>query len=39
MYWVEGHGLEIDNWYCLPPSKANLAQLRVPVPPGYQRSG
>lgn len=39
MYWQEGTGLEIDNWYYLPPSKANLAKLRVPVPPGYPRSG
>jgi hypothetical protein len=32
-------GSETDNWYYLPPSKANLAQLRVPIPPGYPRSG
>jgi hypothetical protein len=30
---------EADNWYYLPPSKANLAHLRVPIPPGYPRSG
>ena len=30
---------ETDNWYYLPPSKANLAHLRVPIPPGYPRSG
>jgi hypothetical protein len=39
MYSVEGTGLEIDNWYYLPPTKANLANLRVPIPPGYPRSG
>jgi hypothetical protein len=32
-------GSETDNWYYLPPSKANLAHLRVPIPPGYPRSG
>jgi hypothetical protein len=30
---------EADNWYYLRPSKANLAHLRVPIPPGYPRSG
>jgi hypothetical protein len=30
---------EVDNWYYLPPTKANLAQLRVPIPPGYPHSG
>ena len=30
---------ETDNWYYLRPSKANLAHLRVPIPPGYPRSG
>lgn len=28
-----------QNWYYLPPSKANLAHLRVPIPRGYPRSG
>jgi hypothetical protein len=27
------------TWDYLPPSKANLEHLRVPVPPGYPRSG
>jgi hypothetical protein len=27
-----------QNWYYLPPTKANLAHLRVPIPPGYPRS-
>ncbi len=39
MIWVHGKFTEVDNWYYLPPSKANLAHLRVPIPPGYQRSG
>lgn len=39
MYSAEGHGLEVDNWYYLPPTKANLAKLQVPIPPGYPRSG
>jgi hypothetical protein len=39
MIWVTGKFTEVDNWYYLPPSKANLAQLRVPIPPGYPRSG
>jgi hypothetical protein len=32
-------GSETDNWYYLTPSKANLAHLHVPIPPGYPRSG
>ena len=36
---VVGKFTEADNWYYLPPSKANLAHLRVPIPPGYPRSG
>jgi hypothetical protein len=39
MVWLSGKSGEIDNWYYLPPTKANLAQLRVPIPPGYRRSG
>jgi hypothetical protein len=40
MVWLSGSKTgEIDNWYYLPPTKANLAQLRVPIPPGYHRSG
>ena len=39
MIWVTGNTTETDNWYYLPPSKANLAHLRVPIPPGYPRSG
>jgi hypothetical protein len=39
MYAAGGGGLAIDNWYYLPPTKANLAMLRVPIPPGYPRSG
>ena len=39
MISVAGKFTEADNWYYLPPSKANLAHLRVPVPPGYPRSG
>ncbi len=27
------------TFHYLPPSKANLAHLRVPIPPGYPRSG
>ena len=40
MVWLSGSKTgEIDNWYYLPPTKANMAHLRVPVPPGYTRSG
>jgi len=39
MISVAGKFTEADNWYYLPPSKANLAHLRVPLPPGYPRSG
>jgi hypothetical protein len=39
MIWVTGNTTEAVNWYYLPPSKANLAHLRVPIPPGYPRSG
>jgi len=39
MIWVTGKVTEEDNWYYLPPSKANLEQLRVPIPPRYPRSG
>jgi len=30
---------EADDWYYLRPGKANFAHLRVPIPPGYSRSG
>lgn len=39
MLWVTRQATEVDNWYYLPPTKANLAHLRVPIPPGYPRSG
>lgn len=39
MISVAGKSTEADNWYYLPPSKASLAHLRVPIPPGYPRSG
>jgi hypothetical protein len=39
MIWGARKFPEVDNWYYLPPSKANLAHLRVPIPPGYSRSG
>jgi len=39
MISVTGKFTEADNWYYLPPSKANLAHLHVPIPPGYPRSG
>jgi hypothetical protein len=39
MIWVTGKTTETDSWYYLPPSKANLKPLRVPIPPGYPRSG
>jgi hypothetical protein len=39
MVWGPATSYEIWNWYYLPPSKANLAHLRVPIPPGYPRSG
>jgi hypothetical protein len=39
MILVEGKATEVDNWYYLPPTKANLAHLRVPIPSGYPRSG
>ena len=34
-----GHALVSTNeWTFLPPTVANLARLRVPIPPGYPRS-
>ena len=39
MIWGARKFPEVDNWYYLSPSKANLAHLRVPIPPGYSRSG
>ena len=38
MIWVTGKSTEVNNWYYLPPSQANLRNLRVPIPPGYPRS-
>ena len=38
-YSAGGTSLGIDNWYYLPPTEANLVKLRVPIPPGYPRSG
>jgi hypothetical protein len=38
MISVAGKVTEADNWYYLRPTKANLAHLRVPIPPGYPRS-
>ena len=39
MVWVAGKVTEADNWYYLRPSRATLTHLRVPIPPGYPRSG
>jgi hypothetical protein len=39
MVWGPATSYEIWNWDYLPRSKANLAHLRVPIPPGYPRSG
>ncbi|HEY6274696.1 MAG TPA: hypothetical protein VIX86_00025 [Streptosporangiaceae bacterium] len=33
-----GRSPAVDNWYYLKPTKANMALLRVPIPPGYPRS-
>jgi hypothetical protein len=38
LIWVNGKTIETNNWYYLPPSKANLKHLRVSIPPGYPRS-
>lgn len=38
MVWGPATSYQIWNWYYLPPSKANLTHLRVPIPPGYPRS-
>jgi hypothetical protein len=38
MIWVTGKTTQVNNWYYLPPSKANFSYLRVPIPPGYPRS-
>jgi hypothetical protein len=32
-------GASVDNWSYLKPTKANMALLRVPIPPSYPRSG
>jgi hypothetical protein len=39
MVSVVGSTTETQNWRYLQPTKASLAHLRVPVPPGYPRSG
>jgi hypothetical protein len=39
MVWGPATSYQIWNWYYLPPSKANLAHLLLPIPPGYPRSG
>lgn len=39
MVWGPAASRQIWNWYYLPPTKANLGHLRVPIPPGYPRSG
>jgi hypothetical protein len=39
MVWGPATSYQIWNWNYLAPSKANLAHLRVPIPPGYPRSG
>jgi hypothetical protein len=39
MVWGPAASYQIWNWYYLPPTKANLAHLRVPIPPGYPSSG
>jgi acetylglutamate synthase len=38
LIWVSGKTIQTNNWYYLPPSKASLEHLRVPIPPGYPRS-
>jgi hypothetical protein len=39
MVSVVGSTTETQNWHYLQPTKASLAHLLVPVPPGYPRSG
>jgi hypothetical protein len=39
MVWGPATSYATYNWDYLPPTKANLAHLRVPIPPGYPRSG
>ena len=39
MVWGPATSYAVWTWDYLPPSKANLAHLRVPIPPGYPRSG
>jgi hypothetical protein len=38
---INGAGAMVtqNDWYYLKPTAANMALLRVPVPPGYHRSG
>jgi len=38
MIWMTGNTTQENNWYYLPPSKANLKHLRVSIPSGYPRS-
>jgi hypothetical protein len=39
MVWGPATSYAVWTWDYLPPSKANLAHLRVPIPAGYPRSG
>jgi hypothetical protein len=39
MVWGPAANNELLNWYYLPPTKSNLAHLRVPIPAGYPSSG
>lgn len=39
MDWGPAANYQIWNWDYLPPTKANLGHLRVPIPAGYPRSG
>lgn len=39
MVWGPATSYAISTWDYLPPTKANLARLRVSIPPGYPRSG
>jgi hypothetical protein len=38
LIWVYEKTILTNNWYYLPPSKANLGHLQVTIPPGYPRS-
>jgi hypothetical protein len=39
MVWVEGDTTQTESWSYQQPTKATLAHLQVPIPPGYPRSG